>query len=125
MRLRGIGIDLVSVPRMRRFLKEHGPKAIRLLDSRPRQKHSGMTPPCLKKISPARLARIFAAKEAFFKALGRSWMGMEGFKTIQVQDSLHGGFRVQCAFLPKGAQVSGRFFSGPQWAGAQVMIWEP
>src|SRR5438874_124528 len=103
MRLRGIGIDLVSVPRMRRFLKEHGKKAVRLLD--PAQSS--------RKVSAAHLARIFAAKEAFFKALGRSWMGMEGFKDIQVQGSPQGAFRVQCPFLPKGAQVSGRFFSGP------------
>ena len=116
MRLKGIGIDLVSVPRMKRFIKEHGAKAVRLLDSRKKSS---------PKISVTRLARLFAAKEAVFKALGRSWMGMEGFEAIQVQDSPRGTFRVQCPFLPRGAEVSGRFFSGPDWAGAQVIIWEP
>lgn len=117
MRLRGIGIDLVSVPRMQRFVKEHGRKAVQLLDSTRRKSSS--------KISVLRLARLFAAKEAFFKALGRSWMGLEGFRDIEVQSSPQGTFRVKYPFLPEGAQVSGRFFSGDRWAGAQVIIWEP
>lgn len=113
MRLQGVGIDLVSVPRMRQFLKRHGAKAVKLLDPQSKE----------KKVSAVRLARIFAAKEAVFKALNRSWMGMEGFRDIQIQGIQGDGFRVQCPFLPRGAQVSGRFFAKDGYAGAQVFIW--
>ncbi len=115
MRLLGIGVDLVSIPRMRQFLKRHGAKAVKLLDPQAKS----------RKISALRLARLFAAKEAVFKALNRSWMGIEGFQAIQVKSSHSSGFRVECAFLPKGAQVSGRFFDCEGLAGAQVMIWRP
>ncbi len=100
---------------MKRFIEQHGDRAVRLLDPSSSR----------KKISPARMARLFAAKEAVFKALGRSWMGMEGFKAIEVKGSQGSGFRVECPFLPKGAQVAGRFFTRSGLAGAQVIIWKP
>ena len=117
LRIRGIGIDLVSIPRMRKFVKLHGQKAAELLDSSfsTRSKHV---------LSVKHLARLFAAKEAVFKALGRSWMGIEGFQEIKVQGSPSQGFSVQCPFLPQGVVAAGRFFEGKDWAGAQVILWE-
>lgn len=102
---------------MQKFVKLHGKKAAALLD--PSYKSNSN-----KKISAKRLARYFAAKEAVFKALGRSWMGMEGFRAIKVKGSPGQGFSVECPFLPPGIQVAGRFFEGNGWAGAQVILWE-
>ena len=116
-RIRGVGIDLVSIPRMRKFVKLHGKKAALLLDS-------SFSPRSKRPISVIHLARLFAAKEAVFKALGRSWMGMEGFRDIKVQGSPRQGFSVQCPFLPQGVAAAGRFFEGKDWAGAQVILWE-
>ena len=112
-----MGIDLVSIPRMRKFVKLHGKKAAELLDPSFSSHSKGVA-------SVKRLARLFAAKEAVFKALGRSWMGFEGFRDIKVLGSPAQGFSVQCTFLPQGVAVAGRFFEGKDWAGAQVILWE-
>ena len=114
LRVRGVGIDLVSIPRMRKFVQTHGKKAAELLDSSSSS----------RSLSVKRLARLFAAKEAVFKALGRSWMGIEGFRDIQVQGSTARSFSVECPFLPSGVVVAGSFFEGKDWAGAQVILWE-
>ena len=109
-KLRGVGIDLVSLPRARRFVKDHGARAARL---------AGKKSPTL---SAVEFARIFAAKEAYFKALGLSWMGLEGFESIKVKSSPRDHFQVQSTLF-KGPEASGTFFSGREWAGAQVIIW--
>lgn len=109
-----MGIDLVSTARMRRFVQEHGKKAAELLSSTSSK----------RSLSVNHLARLFAAKEAVFKALGRSWMGMEGFRDIKVQGSNGQSFSVQCPFLPPGVMAAGSFFEGDGWAGAQVILWE-
>lgn len=109
-----MGIDLVSIPRMRKFVKLHGKKAVELLDSSSSK----------RSLSVKRLACLFAAKEAVFKALGRSWMGVEGFRDIKVQGSTGQSFSVQCPFLPPGVLAAGSFFEGEGWAGAQVILWE-
>ena len=102
---------------MRKFVKAHGKKAVRLLDS-------SFSSRAKRAPSIKRLACLFAAKEAVFKALGRSWMGIEGFTDIKVQGSPRGGFSVQCPFLPPKVAAAGRFFEGKGWAGAQVILWE-
>ncbi len=113
-RIVGAGIDLVSLPRFEKFLKEHRKKAISILFSGPSPKNK----------SAKALARVFAAKEAVFKCLDRSWMGIEGFQAIQIQGSQSSRFRVKSTLLPKGAQAEGVFFEGEGWVGAQAMVWK-
>jgi holo-[acyl-carrier protein] synthase len=64
----GIGIDLVSIARVRGTLDRHGDRALRRLFT------DGEVQRCRERGSPhASLAARFAAKEAFFKALGTGW----------------------------------------------------
>ena len=65
MKIRGIGIDIVSIARVRRVFKRHPVRfANRLLHPDEREDYRGH-------FDPARfLARRFAAKEAVVKALG-------------------------------------------------------
>lgn len=64
----GIGIDLVPVERMRGTLRRHGKRAIGKLftPGEVERARSGADP-------DASFAARFAAKEAFFKALGTGW----------------------------------------------------
>jgi holo-[acyl-carrier protein] synthase len=64
----GIGLDLVDVARMRRFLDSTGERGLqRVFTSHERDY-------CARQTDPApSLAVRFAAKEAFFKALGTGW----------------------------------------------------
>ncbi len=65
----GIGIDLIEVERVRKALDEHPRFAERIFTAEEIRYSSG------KKNAAQHLAARFAAKEAFFKALGRriSW----------------------------------------------------
>lgn len=112
-RLIGIGVDLVSLSRFEKFYRQHRASAAALLA--PGKKNSRVT--CVS------LAKAFAAKEAFFKCLNRSWMGQEGFESIQIKGSQTSRFHVKSPFLPSNAQADGVFFEGEGWVGAQVVVW--
>lgn len=61
----GSGIDIVAVPRLANFHERHGEHGLRRLFTEAELEY------CLGLVSPApSLAARFAAKEAFFKALG-------------------------------------------------------
>jgi holo-[acyl-carrier protein] synthase len=61
----GSGIDLVAVPRLARFHRRHGERGLRRLFTEAELEY------CLGLVTPApSLAARFAAKEAFYKALG-------------------------------------------------------
>ena len=73
--LRGVGVDLVSRHRVRQFLSRHRDYVReRFLTASERRS--------FKNLSLQDFAEIFTAKEAFFKACGESWMGLEGFQGI-------------------------------------------
>lgn len=78
MTLIGIGVDIVSLPRVARFLKDHSDRLDRIFTVRERKLLAGRR----SRVEP--VARLLSAKEAIFKALGGSWMGIEGFRMIDV-----------------------------------------
>jgi len=64
----GIGLDLVDVDRMRRFLGRTGERGLRRVFTSHERDY------CARHADPVpSLAARFAAKEAFFKALGTGW----------------------------------------------------
>ncbi|MGH7475459.1 MAG: holo-ACP synthase [Longimicrobiales bacterium] len=64
----GIGIDAVSIPRIERFRERHGEPGLRRVFTPDELEY------CLGLARPAAsLAARFAAKEAFFKAIGTGW----------------------------------------------------
>jgi len=71
---RGLGVDVVSVPRFRRLLERRGEQALRRLFA-PGEGAAGLSYP--------RLAARFAAKEAVMKALGAG-MASVGWHDIQI-----------------------------------------
>lgn len=121
MRLAGLGIDLQSLARAEIFLKQHERKTVdRLLTAREKNRWRRVP------MSPVLFSKIFTAKEAFFKALGRPWMGLDGFRNIEVTFLARDKFCVRT--LERGGRSvrtgSGAFMRTPELTGAQVMIWE-
>lgn len=120
MRLRGIGIDLVSLTRMKRFLSDHDSRqALRILTPAEQKSLRG------RGLSPLRFARLFAAKEAYSKALGCPLTGISGFRGIQV--NLLPGARFQVKLSGRAgsgeSMACGSFFGGGDFLGAQVLLW--
>ncbi len=108
----GLGIDLLSLSRAKNFLNSHSLKKIgRLFTDNERKK--------LRRLSPRAFSRLFTAKEAFFKALGKSWMGLEGFGTIEVRELSRDRFQA----VSEGRVGEGSFFEDKNWVGAQVVLW--
>lgn len=82
----GIGIDVVDVARVEKFLERHGEDALqRVLTDAEREY-------CLSKAAPARHVAVrLAAKEATFKAFHSAGArGMIGWLEIEVQRHPHG-----------------------------------
>lgn len=64
----GTGMDLVAIERIRSFRERHGERGLKRLFT---ERELGY---CLSRADPApSLAARFAAKEAFFKAVGLGW----------------------------------------------------
>ena len=117
MRLIGVGVDLISLDRARRFLKTHGQKKTKQLltpseKSRFKKSFNGFS-----------FAKIFSAKEAFFKALAFPWMGLEGFRNIDIE--LRPGRRFHAKTENGGGryEADGHFFISGRLVGAQVTVW--
>lgn len=71
MTVRGIGVDLVDVDRVRRLLDAHGQRALKRLLTTEEERY------CTAKAHPAQhVAARIAAKEAAFKALARDREGL-------------------------------------------------
>ncbi len=117
LRISGIGIDLVDLNRAGRFLKEHRATSLNRLFFPSERKFIQNKP------SVSSFAKAFAAKEAFFKALGLSWMGLEGFKKIKLKILPNDRFTAS-SVSPKKIQGQGRFFESRKWVGAQVIVTE-
>jgi phosphopantetheine--protein transferase-like protein len=116
----GIGIDVISVKRAGVFLKRHSSGAFeRLLSPREKKRFKGR---CL---TPFLFSKLFAAKEAYFKAVGGTWMGIEGFSAIDVRMTGGNHFRAEASGLrrAKSGRAEGVFFRFKELIGAQVVIW--
>lgn len=116
--LQGVGIDLVSQKRVKGFLGKHKAKAFSQI----------LTPFELRafeknKKSVLHFSKILAAKEAFFKALNRNWLGLDGFKQMEVRSEKRNVFKIR--LIGQGLREGqGSFFQVGQWVGAQVMVWD-
>ena len=74
----GIGVDIVSLSRVDDFLTKHRASLGKILNPEERLKVE-------KSSNPARiLAYFFSAKEAVFKSLDLEWLGVEGFRMIEI-----------------------------------------
>lgn len=122
MKILGVGVDLVNVTRIQEFLERHPAKKIARLLSPQEQKRYAR-----RKISARAFARLFAAKEAFFKTLNAPWMGLEGFAAMNVTPSGE-CFSIEIVddrFRVKGnRKAQGSFFRAGKLLGAQVVRWD-
>ena len=85
----GIGVDIVSLSRVNDFLTKHRASLGKILSPKERLKVE-------EDSNPARiLAYFFSAKEAVFKSLDLEWLGIEGFRMIEID-------------LPAGDETPGR-----------------
>lgn len=76
----GLGMDLVEVPRLRAFRARWGSRGLERLFS------AGELAYCLDQPDPGpSLAARFAAKEAFFKAVGTGWGRGGDWREVQVR----------------------------------------
>jgi len=77
-----------------------------------------------KKYAVEWFAKFFAAKEAFFKTGNNAWMGVEGFRAIEIVPMRNNDFTVRAAarFNGRGAKSYGRFLGNKKWIGAFVVI---
>ncbi len=120
MQLVGIGIDWISSERIRRFMKDHSPSFLeRILTPSEKKKwrQSGR--------SSLQFSKFFVAKEAFFKALGGIWMGLEGFSGFDVKGVAGDRFQVESrdVEIKKGSRHEGVFLKNEQGVGAHVIVW--
>ncbi len=117
--LRGVGVDLVSRTRIKQFLSHHGEYVRkRFLNVSERRSFDNL--------SLRGFAELFTAKEAFFKACGESWMGLEGFRGMRMKRCSGDHFEME--WRPARARKTvyrgeGHFFRCGDLVGAQAMIW--
>jgi len=117
-RLRGVGIDIVSRSRVKQFLARHRDMIVRrFLNAAERRR--------LKTISVTALAELFTSKEAFFKACGEAWMGIEGFQAMRITKRDGDCFKMtwKPACSKKRFEGEGCFFHGGDLIGAQAIVW--
>jgi phosphopantetheinyl transferase (holo-ACP synthase) len=116
--LRGVGVDLVSRNRVKEFLSRHGDYVReRFLNSSERRSY--------KRLSLQEFAELFTAKEAFFKACGEAWMGLEGFQGMRMKRGEGDHFEMEWRTGRTGKfyRGEGHFFRSGDLVGAQAMIW--
>lgn len=118
--LQGVGIDLVSLRRVKRLTSGRSSIQFRNLLTSSEQK--------LLKGSPRRrasvLAKIISAKEAFFKAAGLGWIGTHGWREFHVRLLRHGSFSIQTARQDAAFRAVGSFFENAGRVGAMVTLWK-
>ena len=116
--LRGVGVDLVSRSRVKQFLSHHKDYVReRFLNSSERRS--------FKRLSLQDFAELFTAKEAFFKACGEAWMGLEGFQGMRMKrcEGDHCEMELRTGRTRKLYRGEGHFFRSGDLVGAQAMIW--
>jgi holo-[acyl-carrier protein] synthase len=96
----GIGTDLVDIPRVEAFARRWGDGGLHRVFSRSELAY------CLSLADPGpSLAARFAAKEAFFKAVGTGWGRGGAWCEIEVQRGDHG--RPTLALSGRAAATAG------------------
>ncbi|HUT62905.1 MAG TPA: holo-ACP synthase [Anaerolineae bacterium] len=81
----GVGIDIVSVKRIKNSIERYGERFIRRVFTKKEQEY------CSGKAYPFdSYAGRFAVKEAAFKALGRGWYDCGGFTSVEVTTDKNG-----------------------------------
>ena len=108
----GIGIDSISWDRTKRFLQEHPFTRLQRLLTPLEQASFRKTSNPL-----SFFARSFAAKEAYFKALGGSWMSEDGFRSIEIKMEQN---RFQ---VPGVYETEGIFSQTQEGIAARVLVW--
>ncbi|OHE68001.1 MAG: holo-[acyl-carrier-protein] synthase [Treponema sp. GWC1_61_84] len=82
----GIGVDIVSIPRMRETLSRSGNAFINKVFTENEQRD------CLTHADRGiYYAKTFAAKEAVFKTFAIDWVDDMSFRDIEIKNGLHGG----------------------------------
>ena len=118
--LKGVGVDLMRLSRARRFLKQSRNQSVMRLFSK-----SEIAALRGKRLTPHLFAKFFSAKEAFFKAGGGAWMGMEGFADIEVKCLPRDRFQVRAfAGKPVQGKAEGNFLRGRGCIGARLVVWK-
>lgn len=119
IRLRGVGVDLISRTRVEKFLHRHRDYArIRFLNRAEQRAY--------RTLSFQDMAELFTAKEAFFKACGEVWMGLEGFQGMKMVQRDGDYFKMEWRPTQNPRKVyrgEGYFFRSGDLIGAQAMIW--
>lgn len=118
--LKGVGVDILSHDRARRFLKNHKQEVWQRCLTQNEKKYFPR-----KRFSVNHFSKLFTAKEAFFKSLNRSWMGFEGFSEIEITPRPNGRFKARALRPGKCESLTGEgcFFGDVRWTGAQVVRW--
>lgn len=102
----GTGLDLVSIDRIRRFRERHGERGLRRLFTDDELAY------CMAQVDPApSLAARFAAKEAFFKAVGTGFGAGGDWREVEVQRNARGA---------PSLRVTGRARSSSDAAGVRA-----
>lgn len=116
--LKGVGIDILSTHRTNHLVKKRESFICkRMLTDKE------VSVWRKSRFSAKHLTKLLTAKEAYFKALGGSWMGPDGFKSFQVTilDDVH--FKVEHRGAKSPLKGAGTFFClGPR-VGAQYLVW--
>ncbi|MBI3316402.1 MAG: 4'-phosphopantetheinyl transferase superfamily protein [Candidatus Omnitrophica bacterium] len=120
-KLLGIGIDLIAISRARDFLSSHRDFIYQRFLSRQEAQRLG----CARKLTPSLFSRMFSAKEAYFKSLNEKWLGLGGFRSIEVRFLPGDRFRVKSNLWPicRRSVAEGAFFYASGLVGAQVCLW--
>ena len=85
-----LGVDILEWNKARAFYREHRGRLEELL-------YPAELAYVRASAEPEKaFALVFSAKEAVFKALGASWMGVSGFRGVQVFPEKDFSFRLEC-----------------------------
>lgn len=120
----GTGLDLVSIERIRRFRERHGERGLRRLFTDDELSY------CLAQVDPIpSLAARFAAKEAFFKAVGTGfgvggdWRDVEVTRDARGAPSLRVSGRAEASSKAAGVRAAHLSLTHTdEVAGAVVML---
>ena len=114
----GVGVDLINPMRIRTLIASHPKRFYQTLLSPAEKKRYSFS-----KWTPVLASKLFAAKEAFFKATGASWLGVQGFADIEVFALPNSQFKVKShRFGRSNYQAVGTFFKAKSLVGAQVIL---
>lgn len=82
-----LGVDILEREKARSFYRAHKDRLAQILNTSELEHLKNV------KNKPDALAEMLAAKEAVFKAIGGSWMGLSGFKKISLSFKRDGSVR--------------------------------